>query len=168
MFSMNRRNFFNFSFFVVGGPHLRHMEIQSELQVPAYTTATATRDPTSLCDLHHSSWQRQILNPLSEARDRTKVLVNTSQICYCWATMGTPLSFLFGCPSVYGVPGPRIISELQSWSEPQLRQHRILNTLCLARNWTCVSGLPRLCSPHCTTAGTPELEKFSCKQEEWG
>ena len=30
--------------------------------------------------LHHSSWQCQILNPLSEARDRTRVLMNTSQI----------------------------------------------------------------------------------------
>ena len=29
-------------------------------------------------DLHHSSWQRQILNPLSEARDRTHVLMGTS------------------------------------------------------------------------------------------
>ena len=24
-----------------------------------------------VCDLHHGSWQRQILNPLSKARDRT-------------------------------------------------------------------------------------------------
>ena len=33
------------------GPHLRHMEVprlgaESELQLPAYTTATATRDPS--------------------------------------------------------------------------------------------------------------------------
>ena len=26
-------------------------------------------DLSHVCDLHHSSWQRQILNPLSEARD---------------------------------------------------------------------------------------------------
>ena len=27
------------------------------------------RDPSHVCDLHHSSWSRSILNPLSEARD---------------------------------------------------------------------------------------------------
>ena len=31
--------------------------------------------------LHHSSWQRQILNPLKEARDRTCILMDTCQIC---------------------------------------------------------------------------------------
>ena len=55
------------------GPHLWHIEVprlgvESELQVPAYTTATATPDPSLICDLHHSSWQCQILNPLSEAK----------------------------------------------------------------------------------------------------
>ena len=38
---------------------------QSELQLPAYTTATATPEPSQVCDLHHSAWQRQILNPNS-------------------------------------------------------------------------------------------------------
>ena len=54
--------------------YLRHMdvprlEVKSELQLPAYTTTTATPDPSHICDLHHSSWQHQILNPLSKARD---------------------------------------------------------------------------------------------------
>ena len=40
---------------------------QTELQLPAYTTATATWDLSWVCD--YSSWQRRILNPLSEARD---------------------------------------------------------------------------------------------------
>ena len=31
-------------------------------------------------DLHHSSWQLQILNPLSKARDRTQNLMVPSQI----------------------------------------------------------------------------------------
>ena len=52
-------------------PYLWHMElprlgVKLELWLPAYATATATRDPS---DLHHSSWKRQILNPLREARD---------------------------------------------------------------------------------------------------
>ena len=33
--------------------------------------------------------QRCILNPLSEARDRTYVM-DTSRVCYRWTTMGTP------------------------------------------------------------------------------
>ena len=43
--------------------------VESELQLLAYTTATETPDPSHVCDLHHSSWQHGILNPLSEARD---------------------------------------------------------------------------------------------------
>ena len=54
--------------------------VKSEVQLPAYTTAVATPDPGSVCDLHHSPQQHWILNPLSEARDRTCVLVDTSQI----------------------------------------------------------------------------------------
>ena len=42
---------------------------------PAYTTATATRHPSRVCNLHHSSWQHHILNPLSKARDRTHHLM---------------------------------------------------------------------------------------------
>ena len=55
------------------GLHPRHMEVpslgvKSELQLPAYITATATWDLSLICDLHHSSQQCQILNPLREAR----------------------------------------------------------------------------------------------------
>ena len=52
-------------------------------------TATATQDPSCVCELHHSSWQWWILNPLSEARDRTCNLLVPSWICFCCATMGT-------------------------------------------------------------------------------
>uniref|UniRef100_A0A8D0PDY6 Odorant binding protein 2B n=1 Tax=Sus scrofa TaxID=9823 RepID=A0A8D0PDY6_PIG len=51
--------------------------VQLELQLPAYATATAMPDPSHICNLHHSSRQCQILNPLSEARDRTHVLLDT-------------------------------------------------------------------------------------------
>ena len=40
-----------------------------ELQLPTYTTATATRDSSHICDLHHSLWQLWILNPLCQAGD---------------------------------------------------------------------------------------------------
>ena len=56
--------------------------VESELQLPTYTTATATRDPSCICDLHHSSWQHWILQPLSEGRGRTCILVDTSFILF--------------------------------------------------------------------------------------
>ena len=47
----------------------------SELQLPAYATATATPDPSFGCHLHPSSPQYWIHNPLSKARDRTCILM---------------------------------------------------------------------------------------------
>ena len=61
---------------------ISRLEIKSELQLPAYATATATPDLSRVCDLHCTSWQCQILNPRSEARDQTHVLVDTSRVCY--------------------------------------------------------------------------------------
>ena len=48
--------------------------VELELQLPAYTTAIAMPDPSRVCDLHHSSQQCWILNPLSRARDGTRIL----------------------------------------------------------------------------------------------
>ena len=61
---------FNFCCLIFLGLHPRHMEVprlgvQLELQPLAYATATATPD----------------LNPLSKARDRTHVLMDTSWVC---------------------------------------------------------------------------------------
>ena len=58
------------------GPHLWHMEVprlgvELELHLTANTTATATPDPSHICDLCCSLQQRQVLNPLSEAGDQT-------------------------------------------------------------------------------------------------
>ena len=47
------------------------LEVDLELQLPAYTTATATSDLSRICNLYYSSQQRWILNPLSKARDQT-------------------------------------------------------------------------------------------------
>ena len=57
--------------------------VEIELQLPAYTTAIATQDPSHVCDLPHSSQQHQILNPLCEARHRTRILLDASQIHFC-------------------------------------------------------------------------------------
>ena len=63
------------------GLHLWNMEVprlgvESELWLLACTTATATPDPSCVCDLLHSSWQCQILKPLIKVRDRTCVLMD--------------------------------------------------------------------------------------------
>ena len=70
-------------FFCFLGSYLRHMEVprlgvKLELQLLAYTTAT--QDLNHVFDLHCSSWKHQILNPLSEARNRTQNLMIPSQI----------------------------------------------------------------------------------------
>ena len=77
-------SFFPFSCFL--WLHQRRMEVprlrvESEVQLPAYTTATATRDLSCISDLHHNSWQMWFLNPLRKARDQTCVFVDTSQVC---------------------------------------------------------------------------------------
>ena len=56
--------------------------VESELQLLAYATATAMQDPSWVCKLYHSSWQHQVLNPLSGAKDRTRILMDTSQVRY--------------------------------------------------------------------------------------
>ena len=92
--------FFFFFFFCFLGPHLWHVEVprlgvESELQLPANTAATATWDLSRVCDLHHSSQQCRIPNPLREARNWTHFLMDTSWVCHHWATMGTPLTLNF-------------------------------------------------------------------------
>ena len=61
-----------------------------ELQLQAYSTAIETWDPSPLYDPHQSSQQHWIFNPLSEVRNWTYVLMDTSQIRFHWATTGTP------------------------------------------------------------------------------
>ena len=49
------------------GPHLWHMDIPR----------LRGRIGAAAASLHQSSWQHQILNPLREARDRTRILMDT-------------------------------------------------------------------------------------------
>ena len=104
--------FFFFFFFLVFllflGPLPRHMEVprlgvESELQPPAYTRATATRDPSRVCNLHHSSRQRRILNPLTRPGTQPATswfLVGFINHC---ATKGTP-ALNFFCLEVTHIP----------------------------------------------------------------
>ena len=71
--------FFNLFVFLGLNPH--HIDVstlaaKSEPHPPAHLTATATADPSHICNLHHS----QIFNPLNEARDGTRILVDTSRV----------------------------------------------------------------------------------------
>ena len=46
--------------------------VESELQLLAYATAVSTSQP--------HLWQHQILNPLGEARDQTRIFMDTSWV----------------------------------------------------------------------------------------
>ena len=71
--------FFCLSFCFVGGFFATPAAYGVESE-PADVTATATQDP-SCCNLQQSSWKHQILNPLSKARDQTRVLRDPSWVC---------------------------------------------------------------------------------------
>ena len=53
--------------------------METELQLQTYTTATGTLALSYTCDLCCSLWQCWILDPQSEARDWTCILMDTSQ-----------------------------------------------------------------------------------------
>ena len=74
-------NIFLYHFFFFLWPHLWHMEVPRlgvNLELPAYTTATAMPEPSCICDLYYSLWQRWILYPLSKARDQMHILTDTT------------------------------------------------------------------------------------------
>ena len=94
-------NVFNSVLFL--GSHLQHLEVPrlgvgAELKLLAYATATATPDQSHICHLHRSSWQCWILNPLSEARDWTHVLMDASPGSSAtepqWEFLGVPFLIL--------------------------------------------------------------------------
>ena len=57
------------------------------------------QDLSCVCDLHHSSWQCQIFNPLSEVRDWTFILMDTSHVITRSATVEMPIRAVFYIPS---------------------------------------------------------------------
>ena len=56
------------------------LKVELELQLQAYATITATLDLSHIYNLCHSLKQRQILNPLSKARNQTCIFMDTSQV----------------------------------------------------------------------------------------
>ena len=99
------------SFFFLG-LHPWHMEVprlgvKLELHLLASTTATAMQDPSCIFDLHYSSWQYQILNPLSEARTEPATSWFLVEFFFHCATTGTPHgSFLYGAKQGMLVASP--------------------------------------------------------------
>ena len=77
--NLHKRGFWFFFSFIFLGLHTWHME-GPRREVDSDITATATRDLSHVHDLHHSSWQHQILNPWSEARDGSHILMDASRI----------------------------------------------------------------------------------------
>ena len=57
--------------------------VELELWPPAYATATVIPDLSHICDLHHSSGNTRFFNPLSEAKVRTCIFMDTTQVRYC-------------------------------------------------------------------------------------
>ena len=107
------------------GLHLRHTEVlrqgvESELHVQVYTTAIATRNPSPVCNLHHSSQQHQILSPLSEIRNQTRVLMDSSWIHYHWATMGTPSAGSFKVALSFNASAAQLGAELWRAESPRV------------------------------------------------
>ena len=91
----HNRNIRNFFFCGGGfwGPYLQHKEVprlgvESKLHLLDYVIATAIATLGSKLCLQPIP--QLILNLLSKARDRTHILMDTSRVCYCWATTGTP------------------------------------------------------------------------------
>ena len=113
--------------------------VRLELQLPAYVTATAMQDLSRICYLYHCSQQCQILNPLSEARYWTCVLMDISQIHYRWATMWTPADFLYNhslafdqCLLLLFVNCPVLKESYHAWHFFYLVVH---NKLILEMHW---------------------------------
>ena len=139
--------FFFFFFLVFLGPHPEHMEvprlgIKSELepQPLAYATAIAMPDLSHICELLSHSWQRRILNTLSEARVWTHILMDTSWVLN---PMKTPnffpsfflsfflffFFFFWPCPLHAEVPRPGTEPEPQQWPRLLQWQCQILKLL---------------------------------------
>ena len=78
--------YYLFIYFAILGLHSGHLEVPrlgvaSELSPPAYARAAAMKDLSHFWDLHHSPWQCWMLNPLSKARDQTRILMDSIWVC---------------------------------------------------------------------------------------
>ena len=83
------------------GPNLQHMEVFRLGRNPMYSCRPTPQQrwiwatPANYTTAHSGSWQSWILNPLSKAKDQTRVLMVTSLVHYRWATGRTPCTCSF-------------------------------------------------------------------------
>ena len=111
--------FLLFLFFCLLEPHVRHLEVPRQsyscqptpqphrIQAPSETHTTALQ-------------QHQIPNPLSEARDQTRILMDTCWVHHCWAMMGTPPLFLDSLASNPALPPGNTLTPTLSLSHKVL------------------------------------------------
>ena len=135
-----------FCFVCFLGPHLWHMEVprlgvELELLLPAYTTATAMPAWSCLCNLHRSSQQHRVLDPLSGSRDRTFVLILVRFI-----STEPQQKLLYKCFEFPISLRPLEASQSSAkWTQHSARPHSI-NTCCPKKS---LAG-----SPHCIARGS--------------
>ena len=137
-------------------------QVESELHLPAYTTATATLDSSHVFDLHHSSWQHQILTPLSEARDQSHVLTDSSPHRFitaeprrnCPGESNFRSSFSFWLPfALKPKTNPRFFDSYMKSLSPSLPRSKTSSYFYLKDFWVLsvvsrgLGWLPVLCSP---------------------
>ena len=108
-------------------PRLR---VELELQLLAYTTATATGDPSHNCHLHHSSRQCWVLNHRGRPGIETVSSWILVRFVNCWAMKGTPSIFSFSACIYTGISylpwtmfiillAPLLVNEI-SWNMPNI------------------------------------------------
>ena len=120
--------------------------VESELQLQA----TATQDPSFICNPHHSSWQRWVPDPLSEARDRMQILTGTSWIHFCCPNTGTPRNIFIwvdinelGEDKNFCMQGIPIVAQ---WLMNPIRNHEVVRPIPGLAQWVADSArIPCCC-----------------------
>ena len=92
-----------FFFLLFRATPVAHLSFQARggirAAVAGLCSTTAKRDLSHACRLHHSSQQRWIPNPLSEARNQTHIPKDISQIRFLCAKTGTPQTMILNIAS---------------------------------------------------------------------
>ena len=141
--------------------------VELELQLAAYTTATAMWDPSRVCNLYHSSWYRRIpthwvrlgMEPASSwilvgfifSVPQRELLLNGLVIHFIF-------QLFFSFPFFF-LTTPQYVKFLGQGSDlrkllptPQMWQRGLLNALCRGKGRTCIPALQRQHRFSCTMA----------------